>query len=98
MSTIRKIRTISTEGMVRQDIEVPEDRLLYGDAILEKVKALFEADPEAKAILVGIDVNGFNSRREEGNAFAALRAAGYGWTLTAFDRRSQYDGVLVTRK
>lgn len=98
MSAIRKIRTISTEGMARQDIEVPEDKYLYGEVILEKVKALFEAAPEAKAVLVGIDVSGFLTRREEGRTFSALHEAGFGHTLAAWDPKSKFTGLLITRK
>lgn len=96
-NTIRKIRTISTEGMVQQDIEVPEDKYLYGEQIMAKVKELFEAQPEAKSVLVGIDVGGFVSRREEGNTFSAFSAAGYGWSLVGWNPKSAFSGVLVTR-
>ncbi|WJJ54958.1 hypothetical protein [Xanthomonas phage RTH11] len=97
-NTIRKIRTISTEGMVQQDIEVPEDKGLYGEHIMAKVVELFEAQPDAKAVLVGIDVSGFRSRREEGETFSAFIAAGFGWSLVGWNPKSAFSGVLVTRK
>lgn len=96
-NTIRKLRAISTEGMVQQDIEVPEDKSLYGQVILDKVNELFEAQPEAKAVLVGIDVAGFASRRDETNAFANLQQTGYGWSLVGWNPKSAFSGVLVTR-
>lgn len=98
MNTIRKIRTISTEGMVRQDIEVPAEALLYGETIVEKIKELFDAEPTAKAVLVGIDMKGFIDRSAENLAFTAIRDAGYGWTMAEWDPKSQYSGLLVTRK
>lgn len=96
-NTIRKIRTISTEGMVQQDIEVPEDKSQYGQVILDAVKEQFEAQPDAKAILVGYVVEGFVSRREEGIAFTYLRQAGYGWQFAAWDPKSKFTGLLITR-
>ncbi|QVD49217.1 hypothetical protein LUCX_147 [Xanthomonas phage vB_XciM_LucasX] len=88
----------SSEGLARQVIEVPEDKFLYSDVILEKVKSFFEAQSESKAMVIGVDVCGFLSRREEGKLFAALSAEGFGWTMVTWDPKSKFTGLLITRK
>lgn len=98
MSTPPRLRIESLADLTQVSIPAPEDKPAYNEVILAKVDELFAQDPEASKKLVGLDLDSFVSRRQEGELYASLRQRGFSAKVVSFSkRRGEETGVLIER-
>lgn len=70
---------------------------LYGALVSDAVRQMALDDSSSVQFLVGVDISGFLSRREESQTFASLREAGFDHQVVNFGgKTSNYSSVLFT--